>query len=478
LTRVPDIAADLEGRAENILLTNRWLNAAASLLGTNTGCVTLAEGNAIRLIARGSVPHAFIVAPFSADSAPFGRTEQVLVRDATNRPDLHAFLGAIAFGRTGFFYRRPLIISEQRTISLVLFGENPLLSVADREIALVEEIGDALAVELERYYPSGVSDISPSLRMNRADIERWLHTTELPVAIFDTGLRLLGANAHLRALFAVNWDALMGEPLARLGLPAHNSLEFLFLHAITSQISTPRMDLTFEDSGVNGQSRTFSVVGSPLTPIDGPPLLIATLDPNRMGVPPLRTVEGLGRHGAQATVEFLTETLVQRRALRSRGDVSYVTLRSWRQTIREHQIRALKAIKQNAPDTIADVIAADIRDDVKSLFGVGSFKAVVPVPCGHSPEGYCLSVAIAQALGRELNLPVAHALLCAPDKGSSHPKRNAVRPAMSRILPVEGPILLIDDVATSGRHIEEATKLLRAGGASVLAMAWIGGDAS
>ncbi len=45
--------------------------------------------------------------------------------------------------------------------------------------------------------------------------------------------------------------------------------------------------------------------------------------------------------------------------------------------------------------------------------------------------------------------------------------------------PVEGPVLLVDDVATSGRHIEEASLLLRAQkpGCGVLAVAWIGGSA-
>jgi orotate phosphoribosyltransferase len=41
---------------------------------------------------------------------------------------------------------------------------------------------------------------------------------------------------------------------------------------------------------------------------------------------------------------------------------------------------------------------------------------------------------------------------------------------------VQGPVLLVDDVATSGQHIEEAAHLLREAGANVLAVAWIGGD--
>jgi predicted amidophosphoribosyltransferase len=179
----------------------------------------------------------------------------------------------------------------------------------------------------------------------------------------------------------------------------------------------------------------------------------------------------------EATAEFLFKTLVLRRALRSRNDVSYVTLRSWRQPIREHQISALKALKRHAPDSISGEIAAEIADDVRSLFGGGGFTAVVPMPCGHSVRGRCLSPVIARGVGAALGLPVAHALALPVERGGSHPKANARRAAMQLIAPIEGPVLLVDDVATSGRHIEEATRLLRAKGANVLAVAWIGGDA-
>jgi predicted amidophosphoribosyltransferase len=186
---------------------------------------------------------------------------------------------------------------------------------------------------------------------------------------------------------------------------------------------------------------------------------------------------GADPNGREATAAFLLETLVRRRALRSRKDVSYVTLRSWRQPIRAHQIAGLKAVKRHAPASLAAEAAAEIADDVRSLFGSQGFRAVVPMPCSHSAQGRCLSIAIGQALARDLDLPLVHALAIAPRKGSSHPKENAARAPMALAAPVEGPVLLIDDVATSGQHIEEATRLLRANGASVLALAWIGGDA-
>jgi predicted amidophosphoribosyltransferase len=48
--------------------------------------------------------------------------------------------------------------------------------------------------------------------------------------------------------------------------------------------------------------------------------------------------------------------------------------------------------------------------------------------------------------------------------------------ALARV--IDEPVLLIDDVATSGAHIEEAVKLLKPTCKAVMAIAWISGDAA
>jgi len=55
----------------------------------------------------------------------------------------------------------------------------------------------------------------------------------------------------------------------------------------------------------------------------------------------------LPRHNTAA--KFLLKTLHKRTALRNRKDVSYVTLRTWSKTIKEHQLGALQIIKSD-PD--------------------------------------------------------------------------------------------------------------------------------
>ncbi len=94
-------------------------------------------------------------------------------------------------------------------------------------------------------------------------------------------------------------------------------------------------------------------------------------------------------------------------------------------------------------------IAAEIADEVNALFGSAGFKAIVPMPCGHSRGDSCLSLEIARALGLITGLPVIQAFLSEPVKGVSHPKENLKRPPLKLARVINEPVLLVDDVATS-----------------------------
>ena len=57
-------------------------------------------------------------------------------------------------------------------------------------------------------------------------------------------------------------------------------------------------------------------------------------------------------------------------------------------------------------------------------------------------------------------------------KGSSHPKSNLKRPKIVQNRHVPGPALLVDDVATSGVHLSEASNILKQSGTDSLQ--WFG----
>ena len=63
-----------------------------------------------------------------------------------------------------------------------------------------------------------------------------------------------------------------------------------------------------------------------------------------------------------------------------------------------------------------------------------------------------------------------------PQKGSGrpHPRKSARLSAFEVVRKPTGVTLVVDDVASSGRHLELAVQALRSGDTPVLAVAWIG----
>lgn len=179
--------------------------------------------------------------------------------------------------------------------------------------------------------------------------------------------------------------------------------------------------------------------------------------------------------GKDTAGQFLLSTLSRRTSIRNRNDVSYVTLRTWSKPIKEHQLSALKIVKLDPDQKFINDVADEMAEHIRKLFGMPRIGCVVPVPCGHSRRDDCLSVKITRSLAEKLQVPFVDALQHTPRKGSSHPAKNeAVKIPKLVSDTTHESVLLVDDVATSGRHIELAVQSLRNMAQHVTAMAWIG----
>ena len=176
--------------------------------------------------------------------------------------------------------------------------------------------------------------------------------------------------------------------------------------------------------------------------------------------------------------KFLQNTLVCRSQLRHRGNVAYTVIRQWRKPIERYQMDALKSLKNNPPLDFVDRIAEDLENGLRRQIGNSKVASVVPVPCGHSKRSDCLSVLIARNLAARIGSEVCEAFLPQHRDGVSHPKQSA-RLRKYKILEIpKSPAVVIDDVATSGRHIEQAVEQLRGKADVVSALVWLGGDAT
>ena len=184
---------------------------------------------------------------------------------------------------------------------------------------------------------------------------------------------------------------------------------------------------------------------------------------------------GLAAAGLDPSAALLFETLVSRPTLLHRNSVPYVAIRRWRCSVKPFQIDALRILKQNPPPRFVSAIVDDILAALDPMIGSALYRYIVPVPCSRSAPNACLSTLLAEKLASRLQLITVHALSVAPAEGSSHPKANVTRAPMRLLEPVNGPVMVVDDVATSGAHIEEAVRLLRPSAKAVFAVSWIGG---
>lgn len=79
---VATAGAALEGQAASIILLNRWVRAAASLLGCDSACIILSDAKIARVIARHNIPHAFLASERTLDKAPTAARKSLSCRIA------------------------------------------------------------------------------------------------------------------------------------------------------------------------------------------------------------------------------------------------------------------------------------------------------------------------------------------------------------------------------------------------------------
>ncbi|HRK24400.1 MAG TPA: PAS domain-containing protein [Beijerinckiaceae bacterium] len=459
----------------------RACDLARRLFGAQSALLVLHSAGVSRVIASSGTRQPYRSRQLDFSIAPYARDAEVVQPDASGEPHYQPIATLLGLPRLGFFLRTPVVVAAAYHLALLIGDPEPGKRPTPAKRKLLDNIKALIREEFSRHAPlltDPSAGVTAAITLDTAS--QLVADCTMPAALLKADQTILAANQPMASLLDRPLDSIVGRRHSELAVPMGEAISALYRHAIESRISPPDCEVVTEtESG----RESFQLSISPFSPIETRDYFLFvtvadTASSNALEASITRQVESDMARPREPSLAFLDETLVHRRTIRARNGVHYLTLRSWRTSLRDWQIKALRALKANTPSDMPSMIAEEMRYEMSALIGAQAFRAVVPIPCGHSGEGPCLSLEIARALGAKLDIPVIQAFVTQPLRGKSHPKENLRRPPLALIRSFEGPLLLVDDVATSGSHLEEAVKLLRPQSGSVFAVAWISGDAA
>jgi hypothetical protein len=178
---------------------------------------------------------------------------------------------------------------------------------------------------------------------------------------------------------------------------------------------------------------------------------------------------------APATVSALDIGVVNPKWNKKRT-VRFLSIRSWRGASRAKEIERMKVIKRDCNPADVAAVAAELQDAILGMVKncVGCF--VTTAPKGHSRAALHFSDEVAKVLAAGLGVPYVKMFADRELKGSSHPGNWNQRGELTIIASPPQPIcIFIDDIATSGATVEQATAALAAW--FVMPVVWIYEDA-
>lgn len=171
----------------------------------------------------------------------------------------------------------------------------------------------------------------------------------------------------------------------------------------------------------------------------------------------------------------LLGSLVYRPAVYRRNEIGWIAACAWRAGAKPDDIAALKRAKREIDQRLIADAAEIVATLLQQLSGARAAAAITCVPCGHSRRPDCFGKQIAEAVALSLGLPFVQVFADRFCSGVSHPKEFDKLPPLQRIADPASTMILVDDLATSGWHVEESLMALRRLGCAGSAFIWIGG---
>jgi hypothetical protein len=461
---------------------DKLLYIAKLVVGADAAAVLMSTAGIKHCIAESGLATGIVAVPWSWGDLPFKANQTFVQLNPTNLNISRLLTAITGQSSVGLFIRLPLFVSEQYDLALQLYSREQTKRPGQAEMRLLKQTAALIAIEMRETAELLASrDSHISITKKYTNVLQEVNLGENLRTILNSNLSVVAMSKTLANRLQITPEEAFGRKYFQIVASSAEPISFLFRKALDTGTSSPIFQII---SDLGEMRRSYTLRASPFRPLDyDEDLLDVQIWETTSGAnkPKYFNTDGSGfsedfDDEMDTAGQFLLDTLISKRSIRLRDQTTYMTLRTWRNSIKQHQIKALRALKKNISQDVVVAIGKECASEINRLVGISSFRFIVPIPCGHSPEQTCLSNAIANSVGRELGLPVIHAFPHLKQTGSSHPKENLKREKMRQVQEIPGPAILIDDVATSGMHLGEAATLLKSAGTSTFSLAWIGGE--
>lgn len=411
---------------------------------------------------------------------PGSKLEFFILPDARSSAPVQSILSKSPEFRCAFFARLGIWRGEAHTFELLLADDKPRPGFTFRNMNLLLNTVELLRREAELVLPILIDpSLNGALHVDEGEILGRITHSPHAELIIDSDAQVLHANTKMEELLGKSAGQDLGTAIGNYAPSFTAAFPVLCKQAMKSLVGSPLLEFQ------NGENTTqsYCLVVQPLVGNETGKRFakvsasdVARFN-HRLLIAETSVADAAGNKPQDPpTLEFLMDTLGKHPTIRMRHGIPYLTLRTWRRPLKEFQIKAIQYLKQHDLKAFSKLIAEDIASNFGSLVGAGAFRCIVPMPCGHSRRTDCLSVMMARQLSIKLGIEMIEAFEHQTLPGKSHPKANTSRPPLVLKKVVKEPTILIDDVATSGSHIEEAMNLLRQHCSAVMPIVWISGS--
>jgi predicted amidophosphoribosyltransferase len=168
--------------------------------------------------------------------------------------------------------------------------------------------------------------------------------------------------------------------------------------------------------------------------------------------------------------------------MHKRRDVRFHSIRKWRLHAKDASMKLMLEIKRTCDQTVIDAMAEEIAALLKSEYRLTAGTVTHPPRGGSGGKTKKhLATELAKSVAKKLDMPYLKAFEDKPNKRGHHPRQKTQALHDGEIQytiatpPTVQPIILVDDVSTSGTTISLAAEMLEQYG-MVIPVVWLAGE--